>query len=153
MKFTNFKISHECIFPIDNIAHARSRKIFQIPDFVQFQSPSNRFLISEPVQPLVGVHHGVTVSFGSAKVCLPAIFEKCFSYDQDIWIAATDCYIALSIDSYSPINKFYNFIIFSFPVNTIILLLNCLVLLLYCYIHFLSHRCYFLYLNIFWTFI
>ena len=38
----------------------------------------------------VGVHHGVTFTIGSAKVCSPAIFETCFSYDKDIWIAATD---------------------------------------------------------------
>ena len=37
------------------------------------------------------MHHGVT--FCSAKVCSPAIFETCFSYDKDIWIAATDCYM------------------------------------------------------------
>ena len=32
----------------------------------------------------VGVHYGVTFNFGSAKVCSPAIFETCFSYDKDI---------------------------------------------------------------------
>ena len=40
---------------------------------------------------------GVTVSFGSAKVCSPAIFETCVCNDKDMWIAATDydmnCYI------------------------------------------------------------
>ena len=40
----------------------------------------------------VGVHHGVTSSFGSAKVCSPAILVTCFSYDKT-WIAATDYYI------------------------------------------------------------
>ena len=35
-------------------------------------------------------HHGVTFNFDSAKVCSPAIFETYFSYDKDIWIAATD---------------------------------------------------------------
>ena len=63
----------------------------------------------------VGVHHGVNFNFGSAKVCSPDIFETSFSYDKDIWIAATDYYmhiiVLLSIDSYSPINKFYSFII------------------------------------------
>ena len=54
----------------------------------------------------------------SAKVCSPAIFETCFSNDKDMWIAATDYYVVLhnyviSIDSYSPINKFYSFIIIS----------------------------------------
>ena len=36
------------------------------------------------------MHHGVTFSFGSAKVCSPAILETCLYYDKDIWIAATD---------------------------------------------------------------
>ena len=39
------------------------------------------------------MHHGVTFNFGIAKVCSPAIFETCFSYDKDIWIAATDYYM------------------------------------------------------------
>ena len=42
---------------------------------------------------MVGVHHGVTFHFGPAKVCSPAIFQTCFSYDKDIWIAATDYYM------------------------------------------------------------
>ena len=41
----------------------------------------------------VGVHHGVTFNFGSAKVCSPAIFETWFSYNKDIWIAATYYYM------------------------------------------------------------
>ena len=60
---------------------------------------------------------------------------------------------AISIDSYSPMNKFYSFIFFSLLINAVILLLNCLVLVLYLYIHLLSLGCYFLYLNIIWTFI
>ena len=36
------------------------------------------------------MQHGVTFSFGSAKVCSPAMLETSFSYDKDIWIAATD---------------------------------------------------------------
>ena len=39
------------------------------------------------------MYHGVTFSFGPTKVCSPAIFETCFSYDKDIWIAATDYYM------------------------------------------------------------
>ena len=35
-------------------------------------------------------YHGVTFNFSSAKVCSPAIFETYFSYDKDIWFAATD---------------------------------------------------------------
>ena len=90
------------------------------------------------------MHHGVIFSFDSAKVCLPATFETCFSYDKDIWIAATDYYmyfyniVLFSIDIYSPVNKFYSVIIFSLLINVIILLLNCLVLILHLYIHFLS---------------
>ena len=110
------------------------------------------------------MHHGVAFNFGSAKVCSLAIFETSFSYDKDIWIiAATDYYMhfysklvhncAFSIDSYSPINKFYSFMILSLLINIVILLLNCLVSILYLYIHFLSLRCYFLYLNIILSFI
>ena len=32
--------------------------------------------------------HGVT--FGSAKVGSPAIFETCFSYHKDMWIAVAE---------------------------------------------------------------
>ena len=35
-------------------------------------------------------HHGVTFNFGATKVYSPAIVEICFSYDKDVWIAATD---------------------------------------------------------------
>ena len=42
---------------------------------------------------VVGVHHCVIFNFGSAKVCSSAIFETSFSYDKDIWIAATDYYM------------------------------------------------------------
>ena len=59
----------------------------------------------------VGVHHGVTFSFGSAKVCSPAILETCFSYDKDIWIAATDYYM-------------YFYIIVIFPLRSILQLIN-----------------------------
>ena len=39
------------------------------------------------------MHHGVTFNFGSAIMCSPAIFKTSFSYDKDIWIAATDYYM------------------------------------------------------------
>ena len=109
------------------------------------------------------MHHGVTFNFGSAKACSPAIFETCSSYDKDIWIAATDCYMNFNIIVLFPLTvvlqliKFYSFIIFSILINAVILLLICLVLILvltlYIYIHFLSLRSYFIYLNIIWTFI
>ena len=78
---------------------------------------------------VVGVHHGVIFNFSYGKVCSPAIFETCFSYDKDIWIVATEYYVlshncAFSIDSFSPINKFYSFIIFSLLINAVILGLN-----------------------------
>ena len=34
------------------------------------------------------MHHCVTFNFYSAKVCSPAIFETCFSHDNDPWIVA-----------------------------------------------------------------
>ena len=36
------------------------------------------------------MNHGVIFSFGSAKVCSPAVFETCFFFDKDTWIASTD---------------------------------------------------------------
>ena len=58
------------------------------------------------------MHHGVIFSFGSAKVCSPAIFETCFCFDKDIWIASTDYYM-------------YFYIIVLFSINTILQLINC----------------------------
>ena len=57
------------------------------------------------------MHHGVTFNFDSAKVFSPAIFETSFSYDKDIWIAATDNY-----------KHFY--IIVLFPLIAILQLIN-----------------------------
>ena len=51
------------------------------------------------------------LSFCSAKVCSAAIFETSFSYDKDIWIAATDYYM-----------HFY--IIMLFPLTAILQLIN-----------------------------
>ena len=105
------------------------------------------------------MHHGVIFNFCSAKVCSPAIFETCFSFDIDACIASTDYYIyfymivLFSIDICCPVNKFYSVIGFSLLINVVMLLLNCLVLILNLYIHFLSLKHYFLYLNISWTFI
>ena len=76
------------------------------------------------------MHHCVASNFGSAKMCSPAMFETCFSYDKDILIAATDYYMhfyiscAISIDSYSHVIKFHSFIIFTLLVSAVILLLN-----------------------------
>ena len=57
------------------------------------------------------MHHCVTFNFSSAKVCSPAIFETSFSYDKDIWIAATEYYM-----------HFY--IIMLFPLTAILQLIN-----------------------------
>ena len=50
-------------------------------------------------------HHSVTFNLGSAKVCLPAIFE---TY---IWIAASDYYM-------------YFYLILLFPLTDILQLIN-----------------------------
>ena len=57
------------------------------------------------------MHHGVTLSFGSAKVCSSAILESCFPYDKDIWIAET--YYCM-----------YFYIIVLFPLTSILQLIN-----------------------------
>ena len=57
------------------------------------------------------MHPGVNFSFVSAKVCSPAIFKTCFSYDKDVWKAATDYYI-----------NFYTIVLF--PLTYILLLIN-----------------------------
>ena len=54
--------------------------------------------------------------------------------------------------NYFPVNKVYRFIIFSLPIKSGILLLNCLVLIFYLYIHFLSHRCYYVHPTGGWTY-
>ena len=68
-------------------------------------------------------------------------------------IQLCDLHTISIIDIYSPINKLYRIIIFSFLINGVILLFNCLVLILHLYIQFLSLRHYFPWLNIIWTFI
>ena len=79
-----------------------------------------------------------------AKVCSPTIFLRHLSLITKIYgllqliIKALLHNCAFSIDSYSPINKFYSFIIFSVLINAVTLLLNCLVLILHLsYIFFL----------------
>ena len=53
--------------------------------------------------------HGVTFNFGSTKVCSPGIFETSFSYDKDIWIAATDYFM-----------HFYIIVLFPSPARFIL---------------------------------
>ena len=82
------------------------------------------------------MHHGEIFNFGSAKGCSPVIFETCFSYDKDIWIAATDYYIhfyKIVLFSLTTILQLINFTAFSLLINAVILLLNCLVFILYLY--------------------
>ena len=57
------------------------------------------------------MHQGMTFNIGSAKICSPAIFETRFSYDKDIWVAATDYYI-------------YFYIIVLFPLTAILQIIN-----------------------------
>ena len=61
------------------------------------------------------MHHGVTFNFGSAKVCLPAIFATCFSYNKDIWIAATDYCMYLYIIVLFPLRAILHLINFTAP--------------------------------------
>ena len=89
----------------------------------------------------VGVYHGVTFNFSSPKcVHLPSL--RHLSLMTKIWIAATNysihfyIIVLFAIDSYSLINKFLSFIIFSLLINAVILQLNCRVLMPYLYIHF-----------------
>ena len=60
------------------------------------------------------MHHGVTFNFGSAKECLPAIFQTSFSYDKDIWIAAADY-------------DMYFYIIVLFPLTAVLQLIKFLL--------------------------
>ena len=94
----------------------------------------------------------IVCPFCSAKVCSASIFETSFSYDIDIWIAATDYYMHFYTVMLCPLTAILQLINFtasysSLLINVVILMLNCLVLVLYLYIHFLSLRCYFLYLK------
>ena len=61
----------------------------------------------------VGVHHGVTFNFGYAKMCSPTIFETSFSYDKDIWIAATGCCMHFYIIMLFPLTAIHQLISFT----------------------------------------
>ena len=52
-------------------------------------------------------HHGVTFSFGSAKVCPHIILETCFFYEKDIWIATTDYYMYIYIIVLFPLTAIF----------------------------------------------
>ena len=54
------QISHECIFPIDNVAHVRSRKTFYYIS-VNFRNPGFR-LVSKPQKPVFIFRTGPTTN-------------------------------------------------------------------------------------------
>ena len=58
MKFTNFKISRETMFPIRNIAHVRSRKTFYHIS-AHFRNPGFRS-VSKPRTPVLIFRTGPT---------------------------------------------------------------------------------------------
>ena len=64
MKFTDFKISHESICPIENIAHVRSRKTFYHIS-VHFRNPGFRS-VSMPRKPFFIFTTGPTTNFYKA---------------------------------------------------------------------------------------
>ena len=85
MKFTNLKISHECIFPIDNVAQLRSRKTFynisvnfRNPGFRSVSKPRKKFLFLEPVRPLMSDTNTVPIKYNSGilpvNASLPALY-------------------------------------------------------------------------------
>ena len=64
MKFIKFKISRECIFPLDNTAHVRSHKIFyhisahfRNPGFHSVSKPQKPFFIfrTSPATTIEGI--------------------------------------------------------------------------------------------------
>ena len=59
------------------------------------------------------MHHGVTFSFGSTKVCSPAIFETCFSYDKDLWNSTTDFYMIFYVIVLFPLTSILQLIDFT----------------------------------------
>ena len=59
------------------------------------------------------MHHGMTFNFCPTRVCSPAIFETSFSYDKDIWIAATDYYMHFYIIVLFPLTAILQFISFT----------------------------------------
>ena len=81
-------------------------------------------------------------------MCSSAIFETSFSYDKDIWIAATD-YMHFYIIMLFPLTAILQLInftasyFFSLLINAVILLLNCLVFSTFTYIFFLLDAIFF----------
>ena len=73
-------------------------------------------------------NHGVTCNIGSAKLCSAAIFKTyMFSlitriygllHQINMYFLLFNC--TISCDSYTSINKFYSFVIFSLLINAVI---------------------------------
>ena len=59
------------------------------------------------------MHHGMSFNFGSAKVCSPAIFETCFSYYKDTWIATAGYYMHFYIIVLFPLTAIFQLINFT----------------------------------------
>ena len=73
MKFTNFKISRECIFPIDDVAHVRSRKTFYHIS-AHFRNTGFRS-VSKPQRPVFIFRTGPTTT-NSIITCKTALKKK-----------------------------------------------------------------------------
>ena len=102
------------------------------------------------------LNHGMSFNLGSAKGCSLAIFDTYFSCHVNIWIAVTYFYIyilLLYIVLFPLTVILTTSYLFSLLISAVILLLNYLDLILYLCMHFFSLGCYFLNLNIMWTFI
>ena len=84
------------------------------------------------------LNHDVILNLGSDKVCSPVTLRHDISLITKIsgllqliimyYVLLVNC--AISIDSYTLINKFYSLVICSLLINAVILLLNCLFLYL-----------------------
>ena len=70
------------------------------------------------------MQHGVTFSFGSAKVCSPAMLETSFSYDKDIWIAATDYCINFYITMLFSLTSILAVVTLTFKILSLLFLRN-----------------------------
>ena len=73
MKFTNFKISRKSIFPIENVAHVRSRKTFYHIS-VHFRNPGFRS-VSKPRKPVFIFTTGPTTNICTTLMLLLLILE------------------------------------------------------------------------------
>ena len=68
MKFTNFKISRKSIFPIENVAHVRSRETFYHIS-LHFRNPGF-CLVSKLLKPVFIFSAGPTTSLFTVNVII-----------------------------------------------------------------------------------